>query len=454
MTGLEGLLDAGSFSLAEAADRLPADRYGLDRRSMDPVRWSAVWPQLAGALPGTALPTRWVLRECGPDGPTPWTVSSPDGAAERVCAWAWGWIWSRAVRERSSELGVSAPWDLQTSAAVLDLPSDELRALRHGAPDVFEGLVRLARVDQPPWIHVAPALRPGHARASAEAAAVQMLDRLPDSGFSIVATDRTEALELFGPVARDLASPLATWGVREAERWPELAAALRDDPKDPDLLAWLADRAVNGEPDLEAERASQESGLSRVRWPAGGGWTGWFRASRLAAPDPRVALRVRAIREPVVLVAGPVGVPWLTWLQTLLESGRVQGLAVCVGTGLSAELPVVPDVVVGPWDAVPVDGERLAAVPGAAVHRAGAVGVHEGGAIPRPVLDVVRLATRARVLGGLPGLLGVAFGPRGPGLDPLRLGLAAVRLGVAALSPSASPGRGGARHRPSGRFRA
>lgn len=450
--GLHELLDSGGFPLAEAADRGSWDaRTGLDRATGRPIPWRRLAERLQGG--GRFVepaPRLWL----GPQ------VRDAAEAERWLRDWAELWCWSRRVRRRiprsqrvewTENPGGLCPTPAALAHA-LELDPGWVAGTWADFIPLGLGILRWAGWARSPWVDVDPTIRPGFERSRAQEQAIDFLDRMPESRFGLLVTDDPLAVHLFSPLPRDLQRAWPAWATRDPEVPTELAEALRTRPRDPDLWILSAHRAVGQDPDLVAERDSQEQahGLTRHPWAAGPGVTAWIVPREMAGPERRVWSPGSGNPRPVAVLAGPGGAMAQGWFETLLDSGRVEQVALSLGADLRSDGPVIPDGVSDAEDAVGVDAGPAA---GDRVHWAGWVGLDPGGPFPPELMRWLRRLRRAQLLQGSPEGWTLNFYPALPGLRSRRVQLQAARLAAGSLLPAPGPAPRSP-NRPMGRFRA
>ncbi len=353
---------------------------------------------------------------------------------------AFGGIDRAAQRLKEPQL---APEFAVRLAEVFEASSAELSTLDRRAPGLRADLAGLVAAPFDPEISLHPALCASRQTAMGEELAQAVLNKIPAGRFHLLVSDGPGPLELLSPYAEDLGHSLYQWGLENTGRLPVrgLADALKASRSEPDrdLASMVAGVLIKAEDDeVRAERRENEASQGLWLEDAWGATWGVADLARLEGADP--GIRRHETDEVLAVITGGSAALRLAAAGHLAASGRIEGLAICAGTGLLGAAPIVPEALSWSDDAIRLELggalARFAQRTRVSVQRLGAVDVGALGA-PEWVAGVLRRWRKARITGALDAQAKplVILVPAAPNLSVQteKVGIEAGRLALSGL---------------------
>ncbi|MFO0726821.1 MAG: hypothetical protein U1E65_23755 [Myxococcota bacterium] len=342
-------------------------------------------------------------------------------------------------------------------ALALGTDPERLFAIDRRLPSLRGDLAALAQRSFRPEVHLHPSTRPSKWRRLGESIGRRILDALPVGPFRLALSDAPELVEHLSPYLRDAGPAIAGWAVEHAEELslPGLARALdahsgRSPPAD--LVALAIPDLVRRHQEVLEERRLVERASGLELFDEAGIVFGFTELSQLPAADARAV--PAGSRGLFVVIAGRADETLMAAHRVLLDSGRVEGLALAFAAGPEIEGTIaIPELLVGEDDAieVPLADRLLRRVEPAMASRARRVIVDAERAAPPIVYDLLRLTRRAELEGLFPHdgrrslvLVRRSADPGGSELERRSAVLHAARLALAGLhlgenAPSTRP---------------
>lgn len=349
----------------------------------------------------------------------------------------------------------AAPLDAASAtrlALALGADPELIAGLDRQAPGLRQDLGHLARGRFRPRVQLHPSTRPSRWRRLGDSIARRLLEALPPGPLRLVVADSSDVIEHLSPYARDVAPLLSAWALEN----PHLVgvrglveALSSGRAPSPDHSTLVVRELVRAHAEALEERRTIERAAGLELFDEAGMVFGYADVAHLPAPDAR-ALPAGS-RGVIAMIAGPAEEALLAAAAALLESGRVDGLAVIARGGSELEgACAVPELLVSADDAVVVDGAarviRRAEALGLRVSRARRVVVDAERGAPPWAFALLRLMRRAHHTGLFPseGRVSLALHARATPsglseLDAALAGLAAARIGLAGLQLADPP---------------
>jgi len=376
-------------------------------------------------------------------------------------------------RELVEALLSSIPLDSASAsrlALALGADPELIATIDRRAPGLRADLGSMGRRAFRPMVQLHPSTRPSRWRRLGTSIARRLIEALPPGPFRLVVADSSDVVEHLSPYTRDLMTTLTAWAQENPHEIAvrglvDALAHTRGHPVD--HAALVARDLMRAYPEALVERRMIERASGLELFDEAHMVFGYADVGTLPAPDQRAI--PAGSRGTLAVVAGPSDETLVAATAALLETGRVEGLALAGASGPDLDGPCgLPELLVSADDAVMLEGaSRLA-------RRVESLGIRLGrgrrlmvdgerGAPPW-AFDLLRLARRATLTGLFPvdGRQALALYARSaspyPDIDLALGSIQAARVALMGLQLSeASPApRGPDASKPSSsmRFRA
>lgn len=337
-------------------------------------------------------------------------------------------------------------------ALALGAEPELIVGLDRRAPGLRQDLGHMARRRFRPSVQLHPSTRPSRWRRLGDSIARRLLDALPAGPLRLVVADSADVVEHLSPYPRDVAPLLSAWAVENphlvgVRGLVEALSTGRGATADHSTL--VVRELVRAHAEVLEERRTVERAAGLELFDEAGMVFGYADVAHLPAPDPR-ALPTGS-RGVLAVIAGPADEALLAAAAAMLESGRVEGLAVVARGGAELEgACAVPELLVAADDALVLDGAsrviRRAEALGLRVARPRRVVVDAERGAPPWAFALLRLMRRAHHTGLFPseGRVSLALHARATpsGLTELEAalaGLMAARIGLVGLQLADPP---------------
>jgi hypothetical protein len=337
------------------------------------------------------------------------------------------------------------PVDRARVALALGLDDAQLAALEREVPELPRELARLARGAPNIDVFVHGSVQPSRGRRVGASIGARLLEALPPGPTRLVVADDARAIDAVSPYLREAAPELLSAAI--ARGGPLGAVLARREGRGATVeLASVAFAGLRRAHPVLAEerRAAERAGGLLVGEESDVAFGVFDAALVLREVDPRGASARE--RPPLTFVAGPVDGALLSAVEVLVGTGRVEQLAIVLGSPeLTDGVVALPELVVADDDAFALEvGERAhkraeALVRASGVARLPRASVDERVGAPEVLTELLRRARRAAAIHGLAPPHVVLYASRAlPDRTSLEHALAPVWAGRLALAHLAS----------------